>query len=93
MGALLLADADLRSAIARGLRLPEQQVDFVPARGLISDATSDPEVLAADLNGLLVSHDFKTMPGHFYGFLEMRESPGVILIPQLLPLFRLSVRS
>ena len=25
------------------------------------------------------------MPGHFYRFLEQRESPGLILIPQLLP--------
>jgi hypothetical protein len=47
----------------------------------------DPDVLvlAANLNRVLVSHDFKTMPGHFYEFIEHRESPGVILIPQLWP--------
>jgi len=28
------------------------------------------------------------MPGHFYRFLESRESPGVILISQLWPLRR-----
>ncbi len=38
--------------------------------------------LAADSRRILVSHDFETMPGHFYRFLELRESPGLILIPQ-----------
>ena len=87
MRASLLADADLRFAIIRGLRHEEPQIDFLSAQGLISDSTSDPDVLAiaADLGRMLVSHDFKTMPGHFYRFLELQESPGVILIPQLLP--------
>jgi hypothetical protein len=36
---------------------------------------------------VLISHDFKTTPGHFYRFvsiaiLESRNSPRVILIPQ-----------
>ena len=87
MRASLLADADLRFAIVRRLRQREPQIDFLSAQGLISDSTADPDVLtlAADLDRVLVSHDFKTMPGHFYRFLQLRQSPGVILIPQLLP--------
>jgi hypothetical protein len=46
----------------------------------------DPEVLAlaAMLGRVLVSHDRKTMPGHFYRFLEKRELPRLILHPQAL---------
>ena len=46
----------------------------------------DPDVLAlaASLGRVLVSHDRKTMPGHFYRFLEKAESPGLILVPQVL---------
>jgi hypothetical protein len=40
--------------------------------------------LAESLGRVLVSHDFKTMPGHFYRFIESRKSPGVVLIPQAL---------
>jgi hypothetical protein len=84
--ARLLADADLRIAIIRGLRRSEPQVDFLASQGRIPDSTSDPNVLAlaATLGRVLVSHDFKTMPGHFYRFVESRNSPGVILIPQAL---------
>ena len=70
-----------------GLRRAETHVDFLSAQEQIPDATSDPDVreLAASLGRVLVSHDLNTMPGHFYRFLESRESPGVILIPQSLP--------
>ncbi len=86
MRARLLADAHLRISIIRGLRRAEPPVDFLSSQGQIPDSTSDPDVLAlaASLGRVLVSHDFKTMPGHFYDFLESRNSPGVILIPQAL---------
>ena len=86
--ALLLADADLRFAIVRGLRKCEPAVDFLPAQGVIRESLKDHDVLvlAANLERVLVSHDFDTMPGHFYRFLESRESPGIVLIPQLCPL-------
>lgn len=47
---------------------------------------ADPDVLAlaATLGRVLVSHDYETMPGHFYRFLENAESPGLILVPQIL---------
>jgi hypothetical protein len=66
----------------------EPAVDFLPSRGLIPDAMKDPDVLAlaANLQRVLVSHDYETMPGHFYRFLEERESPGLILLPQQWPI-------
>ncbi len=86
MRARLLADADLRIAIIRGLQRSEPRVDFLASQGQIPDSTSDPGVLAlaATLERVLVSHDFKTMPGHFYRFVESLNSPGVILVPQSL---------
>jgi hypothetical protein len=33
-----------------------------------------------------VSHDLRTLPDHFRHFVEQQASPGVILIPQKLPL-------
>ncbi|SPF33583.1 conserved hypothetical protein [Candidatus Sulfopaludibacter sp. SbA4] len=88
MRARLLADADLRYGIVRGLRRREPTVDFQPSQRLIADGVEDPDVLAlaAGLERVLVSHDFRTMPGHFYRFLEFRQSPGVILIPQMMPI-------
>jgi hypothetical protein len=61
--------------------------DFLPAQKAIADSTEDPNVLAlaANLQRVLVSHDYRTMPAHFYRFLEQRESPGLILVPQLWP--------
>jgi len=62
-------------------------VQFLPAQEHIPESTQDPDVLllAANLNCVLVSHDFETMPGHFYRFVQARESPGLILTPQLWP--------
>lgn len=44
----------------------------------------DPDVLsiAADSGRILISHDRKTMPGHFKRFLETRSSPGLIIVWQ-----------
>jgi Domain of unknown function (DUF5615) len=85
--ASFLADADLRFAIVQGLRRLDPRVDFLPAQRSIPDSTGDSDVLAlaADLDRVLVSHDLRTVPGRLYRFLRNRESPGVILIPQILP--------
>jgi hypothetical protein len=84
--ARLLADADLRFGIVHGLQVREPAIDFLAAQGIIPESMPDPEVLAlaAMLGRVLVSHDRKTMPNHFYRFLERRESPGLILLPQAL---------
>jgi len=86
--ARLLADADLRFGIVRGIRRRDPTVDFLAAQGLIPNSMGDPGVLALamQLGRVLVSHDHETMPGHFYRFLEGRQSPGLILIPQLAPI-------
>jgi hypothetical protein len=58
--------------IVRALRKREPAVEFFPARGLIPESMPDPEVLAlaAARKCVLVSHDFETMPGHFYQFID-----------------------
>ena len=86
MKARLLADADLRFGIVRGLQRRDPAVDFLSAQGIIPESMADPDVLAlaATLGRVLVSHDYETMPGHFYRFLENAESPGLILVPQIL---------
>jgi hypothetical protein len=44
----------------------------------------DPEVLsmAAESARILISHDRRTMPGHFTRFRETRSSPGLIIVSQ-----------
>ena len=44
----------------------------------------DPDVIggAAESGRILVSHDRKTMPGHFARFRETRSSPGIIIVSQ-----------
>jgi predicted nuclease of predicted toxin-antitoxin system len=42
--------------------------------------------IAAEQNRILVSHDLRTMPQHFRDFVARQTSPGIILIPQELPL-------
>jgi hypothetical protein len=66
----------------------EPAIDFLPAQGLIPKSMGDPDVLAlaANLERVLVSHDFETMPGHFCRFVATRKSPGLVLIPQLWPI-------
>ena len=78
------ADADFNYKIVAGLRRREPAIDFLGAHkgGVIG--VSDPEVLtiAAKSRRILVSHDRKTMPGHFKRFGETRSSPGVIIVSQ-----------
>lgn len=64
-------------------------MDFLPASDADLAGVSDPDVLAlaAEQDRILVSHDFQTMPRHFADFLHTRgASPGLILIPQYLPI-------
>ena len=81
------ADNDLRKAIVRGVIRREPQVDFRSAQAARLDGVPDGEVLAlaASDNRILVSHDFDTMPTHFREFTASRNSPGVLLIAQHVP--------
>ena len=83
-----LADENLRRAIVLGLRRREPSVSFVQAYEAGAAGKDDLPVLqiAAEQNRILVSHDLKTIPQHFGHFIAQQASPGVILIPQKLPL-------
>ena len=67
-----LAEADFNHKIVVGLRRREPAIDILSALegGVIG--LSDPEVLkiAADFSRILLSHDRKTMLGHFVQFQE-----------------------
>ncbi len=83
-----LADENLRRAIVLGLRRREPSVSFVQAYEAGAAGKDDLTVLqiAAEHNRILVSHDLKAIPQHFRHFIAQQTSPGVILIPQKLPL-------
>jgi hypothetical protein len=86
--ARLLADAGLHPGIVNGLRKRIPSISIQSAQGVIPDGMPDRQVLALAVGQgrVLVSHDFKTMPGHFRVFSRERVSPGLILIPQRLPI-------
>jgi hypothetical protein len=79
-----LADADFNHKIVVGLRRRDPSVDFLSAHEGGVVGVPDPDVLAitADAARILVSHDRKTMPGHFTRFRETRSSPGLIIVSQ-----------
>jgi len=86
------ADADLDRRIVRATRRREPAIDFQLAseaqsgRGL--QGLSDEQVLAlaAQEGRILVTHDYRTMPSHFARFIATTASPGVIILPQKMPL-------
>jgi len=84
----LQADADLNQRIVAGLRRLEPAIDLQSAAEAIFEGKSDLEVLAycADQRRTLLTHDQKTMPHHFATFLAERTSPGVIIVPQDMPI-------
>lgn len=83
-----LADADLNLVIVRALRRKEPSLDFLTASDAGLAGLKDPEVLrrAATLDRVLVTHDRRTMPRHFADLVSQRTSPGVIIVPQKLPI-------
>ena len=78
------ADADLNEDIVTGVRRRAPEIDFQTAHEAGLDGMQDFEVLAfaASEGRILVTHDRKTMPGHFGKFIESRKSPGLFIIPQ-----------
>jgi hypothetical protein len=86
----LMADENFDNPIVRGLRKRIPGIDFLHAHGAIPKATPHPEVLqlAKNLGRVLISHDLRTMPGHFYRFLAAQDSPGIILIKHTYPVGR-----
>jgi hypothetical protein len=78
------ADADFNHKIVIGLRRREPLVDFLSAHdgGVIGVPDLDVLRIAAQAGRILVSHDRKTMPGHFMRFRETESSPGLIIVSQ-----------
>jgi len=81
------ADADLNTITVRGVLRRQPDVDFQSADAVPLVAVPDDQVLAlaADDNRILVTHDHSTMPRHFAAFVERQTSPGIIVVPQKLP--------
>jgi predicted nuclease of predicted toxin-antitoxin system len=78
------ADADLNEEIVAGVVRREPGLDFQTAAEAALRGLSDHEVLAraAAENRILVTHDRRTMPGHFARFILTQTSPGVFILSQ-----------
>jgi len=81
------ADADLNHVILLATIRREPRIDFQSAVTANLASLDDNKVLseAAKEGRILVTHDRKTMPRHFSEFITVETSPGVIIIPQTLP--------
>jgi predicted nuclease of predicted toxin-antitoxin system len=81
------ADADLNQTILLAAIRREPGLDFQTAHqcGLISIADADVLARASDEDRILVTHDQRTMPSHFAEFIKRRESPGLLIVRQSLP--------
>lgn len=84
------ADADFNQTIVRAVRRRVPAIDFQTAHQAGLQGLDDQAVLAyaAREGRLLVSHDRRTMPGHFANFIATGTSAGVILISQHLPIMQ-----
>jgi hypothetical protein len=82
------ADADLNQVIVSAVVRRVPAIDFRTATSASLAGLKDQEVLAvAARDGcILVTHDQATMPRHFGEFLRSQHSPGLIVVPQHLPL-------
>ena len=81
------ADADLNQIIVLATLRREPAIDFQTAVAAELAGFADPQVLqkAAQVGRVLVTHDQRTMPRHFADFITTRTSPGLLIIPQHLP--------
>jgi hypothetical protein len=82
------ADADFNQQIVRALLRRQPTIDFQTAdEGQIRDL-NDLDVLtaAASEGRIVVTHDRSTMPVHFANFMARKDSPGVFILSQDLPL-------
>lgn len=82
------ADADLNQIIVSAVLRREPAIEFRTATAARLAGLKDLEVLAlAARDGrTLVTHDQSTMPRHFGEFVQSQRSPGLIVVPQHLPL-------
>jgi len=82
------ADYDFNKKIVRALRNRYPSMNFQGGHEAGFEGLPDEQVLelAARDGRILVSHDVGTMPVHFANFISNQDSPGLILIPQELPI-------
>jgi uncharacterized protein DUF5615 len=82
------ADVNLNQIILRAACRREPALDFQTAETANLTGLPDLEVLAcaAEDGRILVTHDLQTMPRHFAAFITIRQSAGLLLIPQHLPI-------
>jgi hypothetical protein len=82
------ADADLNQVIVFAVlrRLPAVDFRTATSAGLAGLKDQDVLAVAAHDGRVLVTHDQATMARHFAEFVQSQHSPGVIVIPQHLPL-------
>lgn len=79
----LLADANFNQHVVRGSRRIRPDIVGATGHENLLDSVSDPEILAyaASHDLILLTHDMRTMPGHFAEFLCHLDagvfSPGV----------------
>lgn len=79
------ADADLNEDIVTGVRRRVPEIDFQTATEANLSGVSDLDVLAvtSSENRILVTHDRKTMPGYFAGFIASgRDCAGIFIVSQ-----------
>ena len=81
------ADADLNFVILRAIARLEPAIDFQTAVDAELMGRHDQQVLAtaAREGRILVTHDQRTMPGHFTAFIATQTSSGLLIIPQHVP--------
>jgi len=82
------ADADLNHLILLATVRREAVIAFqtAPAAGLAGLRDRDVLALAAREGRILVTHDHRTMPRAFAQFVATDTSPGLLIIPQHLPI-------
>lgn len=82
------ADYDFNKKIVRALHQRHPSMDFQAGHEAGLEGLPDEQVLeiAAREGRILVSHDVTTMPVHFANFIAKQSSPGVLLVPQSLPI-------
>jgi Domain of unknown function (DUF5615) len=84
-----LADANFSRRIIKGVQRREPLLDFQSAEEAGLRGKRDYEVLEIAASQervlVLVTHDRKTMPDAFGAFATQRQSSGVLIVPQSLP--------
>jgi len=74
--------------VLAGIRRRELSMDILAAAEAKVIEVPDRRVLeiAAQLNRVVISCDRNTMVGEFYRFIADRPSPGLVIVPQRIPI-------